>query len=187
MEHDSGILQHFSENNIKPLLYSWSLLETAFSEVLTAPQWLTFWDHVFINEISYLLCAVVAFIIIEKKHILLLSKGDEYYHFFHSQRPLDMAKFLNKIYYVLNTTSERNHPRQYLNMFTCLTCGIYPTFEEYPKDVVNFQVEHVNYLENQLKETKNLKDIMLKEQQRQMINKDIDIENEENRRMIGNL
>ncbi|XP_048523369.1 TBC1 domain family member 31 [Dendroctonus ponderosae] len=184
MEHDTVSLQHFAENDIKPITYSWSLLETAFSEVLTKPEWLIFWDHVFINEPGFLLCAVVAFISMNRKQFFLLKTEDEFCNFFHSQRPIEFKKFLKKTYFILNNTSGKNHPRQYLKPFASLTCGIYPAFDEYPKEIIDFQVEHINYLEEQLKETEKLREHVLRQQQKQT-EIDTDQKNEEERRKIA--
>lgn len=184
MEHDPASLQNFSVNDIKPITYSWALLETAFSEVLTTPEWLTFWDHVFINEPAFLLCAVVAFIAMNRKPCALLKTENDFCNFFHSQRPIEFKKFLKKTYFILNNTSGKNHPRQYLKPFASLTSGVYPAFDEYPKEVAEFQVEHINYIEGQLKETERLKDHVLRQQKKQT-ELDTEQKNEEERRRIG--
>ncbi|XP_050301171.1 TBC1 domain family member 31 [Anthonomus grandis grandis] len=184
IEHDSSLLQHFSHYNIKPVIYSWSLLESAFSEVLTTKEWLMFWDHVFINEPGFLLCAVVAFLIVQKKFIVMLNKLEDFLDFFHCQRPLEIRKLIAKTYWILKHTSDMNHPSQYLNAFTCLKCGIYPTFLEYPKDIINFQVEHLKILEGQLKDIEYMKENMLKEQKRQQIINEDEVRNEEDRRRL---
>ncbi|CAG9766198.1 unnamed protein product [Ceutorhynchus assimilis] len=184
MEHDALLLQHFSLHKIKPILYSWSLLETAFSELLTTQGWLMFWDHVFINEPAFLLCAVIAYLMLQRKQLLVLTKAEDFLHFFYSQRPLDTKTLITKTYHILNHTSSSNHPRQYLSMFTCLTCGSYPIFDEYPKEVVNFQVEHMNHLDHQLKETKSLRETILREKGKQTRLNEMAVKNEEDRRMI---
>ncbi|XP_030766298.1 TBC1 domain family member 31 [Sitophilus oryzae] len=167
MEHDALLLQHFSSYKISPNIYSWIILESAFSEVLTAPQWLKFWDHVFINEPAFLLCAVAAYNILQRKNLILIHQEQLFYDFFHRQTPIDVKKLISKSYNILNNTSNTNHPRQYLNMFTCLTCGKYPIFDQYPKEVVDFQSEHISYLQGQLEEIKKLKENTLKDKNRQ--------------------
>ncbi|KAF7275260.1 hypothetical protein GWI33_012029 [Rhynchophorus ferrugineus] len=185
MEHDITLMQHYADNNINANVYCWLLLESAFSEVLNATQWLKFWDHVFINEPAYLLCAVVAYNILQRKHLLLFTNEYQIQNFFHCQQPVDIKGLIKKTYIILNNTSITNHPRQYLEEFRGLSCGSYPIFEEYPKDVVNFQSEQITYLREQLKQIQNIKDELLTtniygENRYQ----EQEIKNEEERRMI---
>lgn len=185
MEHDFQLLHHFAQCDIKPIIYSWSLLETAFSEILTANDWLVLWDHIFVNEPSFLLCAVVAFIILQKKQLLTFTREEEFTNFFRSQSYQDVRMLIRKTHHILNNTSDKHHPRQYLQPFTCLECGQYPVFTEYPKEVINFQKEHVNLMENQLRKVDDLKRHVLDEVQRKRQNSEMEIKNEEDRRMIG--
>ncbi|KAL1513504.1 hypothetical protein ABEB36_002908 [Hypothenemus hampei] len=182
MEHNFILLQHFTYYTLKPTVYSWSLLETAFSEVLNASDWLKFFDHVFVNPPCFLLCAVVAFLLIHQKNLVLLTQEEELYEFIHTQQVMDFKKFIAKCYFIFNNTSTRNHPRQYLSEFECLNCGTYPIFEEYPRDVINFQIEHLDLLDQQLNEVKELnRDVKL---QKQNDYNDVELKQEENKRRI---
>ncbi|XP_076267585.1 TBC1 domain family member 31 isoform X3 [Rhynchophorus ferrugineus] len=185
MEHDITLMQHYADNNINANVYCWLLLESAFSEVLNAPQWLKFWDHVFINEPAYLLCAVVAYNILQRKHLLLFTNEYQIQNFFHCQQPVDIKGLIKKTYIILNNTSITNHPRQYLEEFRGLSCGSYPIFEEYPKDVVNFQSEQITYLREQLKQIQNIKDeLSTTNIYGENRYQEQEIKNEEERRMI---
>ncbi|XP_066139355.1 TBC1 domain family member 31 [Euwallacea fornicatus] len=183
IEHDVQILEHFSRYNVKPVTYAWRVLESAFSEVLSANEWLVLWDHIFVNEPSFLLCAVVAFIMLEKKHILCLTVEEEIANFFHLQTTINAKRLISKTNLILTNTSEKNHPRQYFNAFMCLEYGCYPIFTQYPKEVVNLQVKNINLLEQQLKNVRDLKYI-LKQKQKQFEESEMNIKNEEDRRII---
>lgn len=149
MEHDPDLLHHFSSHNITSNLYAWPLLETAFSEVLTAKEWLQFWDHVLTNEPSFLMCAVVSYNILHRDILFSFKTTSSTVYFFHNQNPNNTRKFLQKTYYILNHTSEKMHPRQYLEKFMGIEIGNYPLFVEYPKNTVDVQLEEIKVLNNQ--------------------------------------
>ncbi|XP_018563326.1 TBC1 domain family member 31 [Anoplophora glabripennis] len=150
MEHDPELLHHFSCQNITSNLYAWPLLETAFSEVLTAREWLQFWDHVLTSEPSFLLCAVVSYNILHRDILLSLKTTSNVEFFFHNQNPNSTRKFLQKTYHILNHTSEKMHPRQYLEKFNSIEIGNYPLFVEYPKTTVDVEMEQMKRVNNQL-------------------------------------
>lgn len=139
LEHDPELLNFFKSKNISPNLYFWSLLETAFSEVLSATEWLLLWDHVLTNEISFLHCAVVAYNIIQRNTLMTLECFEDFYSFFHSQNPVNMNRFIKMAYIVLKNTVENMHPRQYLEKFSPLDHRKYPIFTEYPKVIVEVE------------------------------------------------
>lgn len=150
MEHDPELLHYFSSHNITSNLYAWPLLETAFSEVLTANEWLQFWDHVLTNEPSFLMCAIVSYNVLHRDILFSMKTTASIEFFFHNQNPNNTRKFLQKTYYVLNHTSEKMHPRQYLDKFTGIEIGNYPLFVAYPKTTVDVQLEEIQVLNDRL-------------------------------------
>ncbi|KAJ8924255.1 hypothetical protein NQ315_007047 [Exocentrus adspersus] len=150
MEHDPELLHHLASLNITSNLYAWPLLETAFSEVLTSKEWLLFWDHILTNEPSFFLCAVVSYNILHRDTLFSLKMLAEADFFFHNQNPNNTKKFIQKTYYILNHTSNKLHPRQYLEGFKSIEAGNYPLFIGYPKDTVDLQLEQMKFLNNEL-------------------------------------
>lgn len=113
-------------------MYAWSLLEVAFSEVLTVKEWCIFWDHVISNEPSFLLLAVISYNVIHRNSLLSLKDQKDFELFYHSQNPLSFKLFIRKTYHFLNNITEDIHPRQYLKEFEPLSTGAYPIFVDFP-------------------------------------------------------
>ncbi|KRT83298.1 GTPase activator protein, partial [Oryctes borbonicus] len=139
LEHKPQLLHHFAKYEITSKIYAWPLLQTAFSEVLTARDWLILWDHILINEPSFFLLAVVAYNLINSHVLLKMNYGRDIKRFFYTQNFLDIKKLISTTYELLNNTSEKNHPRQYLNYFTPIEIGEYPQFNGYPTAVHTIQ------------------------------------------------
>ncbi|KAJ8963235.1 hypothetical protein NQ318_018701 [Aromia moschata] len=182
-EHEPELFNHLSSYNITANLYAWSLLETAFSEVLTASEWLTFWDHVLTNEPSFLICAVISYNIIHKNILTCLRNMEEFEFFYHNQNPNDIKKFIRKTYFILNNTSDRIHPKQYLAQFNCLDMGNYPLFLGYPKTIIDLHNEHAKELNTEMIDLERYENRLIKEAKRKWKESNVsEVEKEEVRR-----
>ncbi|XP_017769596.1 PREDICTED: TBC1 domain family member 31 [Nicrophorus vespilloides] len=136
MEHDSELVCHLHANAVTSKLYAWSLLKSAFSEIVCANDWLIIWDHIISNEPSFVLFAVAAYSLINRNY-LLAHKGLDYFNeFYHNQNPLDFKRFIAKIYQLLANTTENNQPRQYLDYF--IPRDTYPEFEGFPQSSLQY-------------------------------------------------
>ena len=51
-------------------MYTWPLLQTLFSEVLTRDEWLRLWDNVFSNHPGYLLLVITAYLTCSRHSLL---------------------------------------------------------------------------------------------------------------------
>ncbi|XP_034245969.1 TBC1 domain family member 31 isoform X2 [Thrips palmi] len=155
-EHDHDLVSMFCNAGVTSRQYAWSLLSTAFSEVLTSAQWKQLWDHVLSNPPWFLLFAVVAYNMCCRASLKTCSSKQDFDFFFQHQNPINMKYFLKKCYDLMEKTSSENHPRQYLKPFSPLSKGNYPVFSEFPKFIVNYQKEQRDAIrreeENILKE-----------------------------------
>ncbi|KAJ8966266.1 hypothetical protein NQ317_004484 [Molorchus minor] len=142
VEHDPELFYHFQYFNITTELYGWTLLETAFTEVLTASEWLILWDHILTNkeDPSFFLCATVSYNFVHKNILKSLKTLEEFEFFYHNQNPNDMKTFLNKTYYIMKNTSAKVYPGQYYRPFKYIENGKYPLFENYPKTMCNLYI-----------------------------------------------
>lgn len=66
--------QHLSS----PQIYAWPLLQTLLSEVFTKDEWLRAWDNIFSNHPSFLLCVVVAYVIVSRKVLLQCTRKEDF-------------------------------------------------------------------------------------------------------------
>ncbi|XP_045475466.1 TBC1 domain family member 31 [Harmonia axyridis] len=151
LEWDPELLRHINNHGITSKQYAWSLLESAFSEVLTSQSWFIFWDHILTNEPSFLICTVIGYNIIQRNILLNLKDTKEIENFYHKQNPLDMKKFLAKCYKIKEKTKPDIHPHKYLNMFTNLEKGVYPVFHGYPKVIIENETQKLSDLKNELR------------------------------------
>nr|CAD7398258.1 unnamed protein product [Timema poppensis] len=139
-EHDPELLDYLCQAKVSTQLYAWPLLHTAFSEVLVRNEWMAFWDHVFSNEPSFLLMAVVAYSITLRATVKSCKTTQDFEFLYSNPNPIDMKRFISKTYHLLNKTKDEIHPRQYLRDFEPLKKGAYPVFTGYPKNIVDYQV-----------------------------------------------
>ncbi|XP_046389147.1 TBC1 domain family member 31 isoform X2 [Ischnura elegans] len=170
--HDPSLLAFFVRKGVNTKVYAWPLLQVAFSEVLSNDEWLQFWDHVLVNEPSFLLAAIPAYCIISRTALLRCSNMDDFQLFFRNQNPLDMEKFISKVYFICGNTPTDFHPRQHLHLFQPLPKGdTYPVFSQYPKLLVDTNVDKLKRIQLEEKailsqEVKLLKELQEREEQR---------------------
>lgn len=161
LEHNPILLSHFTKYDVTSKEYAWPLLQTVFSEVLTAKDWLILWDHILTNEPSFFLFAAVAFNLINSTIVLKINITSDIEQFYHQQNLIDIKKLISKTYYLLNNTSEKNHPRQYLNYFAPIEIGVYPHFTGYPTATQSFpeksKVNKIGEVKRKIEESVKMK------------------------------
>ncbi|XP_071443932.1 TBC1 domain family member 31 [Hetaerina americana] len=146
--HDPDLLAFFVKNRVNTRMYAWPLLQVAFSEVLSNEEWLRLWDHILVNEPSFLLAAVPAYCIICRTALLKCRNMDDFKFFFRNQNPIDMEKFISKTYWICKNTPSEFHPRHHLHEFQPLPKGeTYPVFSQYPKILVDANVEKLKRIQ----------------------------------------
>ncbi|CAH1990953.1 unnamed protein product [Acanthoscelides obtectus] len=150
LEHDPMLLHHYSLHKVTAHIYAWPLLESAFSEVLTASEWLQLWDHILTYEVSFFHCVVVAYNIVQRHILLSFRRTEDFVLFFYNQNPVNMKRLLKVTFRILEETSKDNHPREFLTDFKGLDIGNYPLFTEYPKSVVEYQLEEERKIDEEL-------------------------------------
>ncbi|XP_041981929.1 TBC1 domain family member 31 [Aricia agestis] len=170
-EHDQKLLDHYCHHGVTSQTYALSILETAFSEVLTCSEWLILWDHIVSNEPAFILMAVVAYNIVQRSAIKKLSNFEEIEKFFHMQNPIDKKTFLKKTYVLLKTTPDDIHPKQFLNSFVSLkNDSSYQQFNGYPKATICLKLAKKE--RNKLKDNKGkgytLKELTTEKQEEQI-------------------
>lgn len=184
LEHDPRLLDHLMKNDVTSTTYAWSLLKVAFSETMSAQEWHIFWDHVLVNEPAFLLMAVVACNIINRSILLSLNNPSDFFRFYHSQNIPNMKQFLTKTYNLLDITSDRNHPRKYLNGFVGLQRGKYPTFHDYPKSLIDYKEDALRSFDDEEEELEFMKKRISEQKTEVKQNlKSIELQNEQNKRL----
>ncbi|RXM31286.1 hypothetical protein EOD39_7172 [Acipenser ruthenus] len=137
--HDKELLQHLVNCGVTSQLYAWPLLETLFSEVLTREEWLKLFDNVFSNHPSFLLMAVVSYVICSRAPLIHCTLKDDFEYFFHHRNNLDINAMIKETYRLMDSTPTDLHPQRMLSDFEPLTRGQYPVFNKYPTFIVEYQ------------------------------------------------
>nr|CAD7432689.1 unnamed protein product [Timema monikensis] len=166
-EHDPDLLEYLCQAKVTSQLYAWPLLHTAFSEVLVKNEWMAFWDHVFSNEPSFLLMAVVAYNITLRATVKSCKTTQDFEFFYSNPNPIDIKRFISKTYHLLKKTKDEIHPRQYLRDFEPLNKGAYPVFTGYPKNIVDYQARHLEQIQEEEAEMVREKQAVSKERAEQ--------------------
>ncbi|XP_064599017.1 TBC1 domain family member 31-like isoform X2 [Liolophura sinensis] len=139
--HDRDLLQHFVKYKVTSQIYAWPLLESLFSEVLTREEWLSLFDNVFSNHLSFLLMAVVAYATCARGPLLQCRELDDFKYFFHHRNSVDIRHMIKEAYRLWEATPSDIDPKNLLEEYTPLTKGQYPVFNKYPKFIVDYQVQ----------------------------------------------
>lgn len=190
LEHDPALLNHFIKKQVTAKVYAWSLMESLFSEVFTADKWFIFWDHVLTNEPAFLLCAIVAYNIQQRITLLSLNETNTFDCFYRNRNqsnPIDMKRFVAKTYSILNNTSERMHPRKYLDRFQRIPVNqTYPSFcHNYPKMSIVDAYQKAQNIDH--RKAVHVDGIEVIRRQTELLGKleAIDVEQEETKRLYG--
>lgn len=149
LEHDSDLLNHFTVHNVTSKIYGWPLLESAFSEVFTLPQWYRLWDHILSNEPAFLLAVVAAYSIVQRQALMFIESLTDFEGFYRKQNVVDIKRLITKSYALFNSTTDKNHPRRYLENFKSLEVGPYPNFTGFPKILMDFEFGELNELKKE--------------------------------------
>ncbi|XP_054279189.1 TBC1 domain family member 31-like [Macrosteles quadrilineatus] len=142
---DNQLMAHFNRCHVTADLYVWSLLETAFYEVLGWKEWQQLWDHVLSNHPALLLFFVVAFNITCRSSLMNLHDIEDFEHFYHTEVMINMNQLISKCYQLWTDTRADKHPKHQLTSYKPLLSGnMYQIFTDYPKHLLDNQLEKLS-------------------------------------------
>ncbi|KAH9138901.1 hypothetical protein AeRB84_016791 [Aphanomyces euteiches] len=145
-ERDPQLHAHFSSHQISPEDYGWSLVSTAFSEVLTRDDWLCLWDNLFAfwDKPSLLWAAVLAFLHQVRSTLLHASSSTAIQATFRQQQPIQTKHFIANLHSIEMTTLAKVVGDDDATKYFPLSLGQYPVFKRYPSFVVDYQIQERN-------------------------------------------
>eukprot|EP00501_MAST-03F_sp_TOSAG23-6_P000809 GSMAST32.ASY1.ANO1.839.1 assembled CDS len=158
ISHDATLHRHFTDIGIAADEYCWPMLQSAFSEVLTRPQWLKLWDNLIANwrEPSLFPLCALAYIRIFRTALLGCHTAEEVRQFLRRQNAIDVRR-LWKMSQLLLRTSKEIPSAVEEDLGKCggagssiepiLSRGQYPLFIGFPKAVVDFQAARRKQIE----------------------------------------
>ena len=160
-EHDPQLHEHFKQHQVTAQTYAWSLVRTLFTEILTRDEWMRLWDHLFTkaSDPTLLYVAVYAYLQYFRTVILSASDAMSIDAIFHRQNAINMNSYLNLFYKlkdggafdILLQPSQQeidvdgnvistDKSKVQIALWP-LPQGQYPVFSNYPKYVVDFQLQ----------------------------------------------
>lgn len=137
---DPKLMSFYMRSNITSKTFAWSIVQTAFAEVLDTVQWLQLWDHLITNTPEFMVFAVVAYNLAQRPVIMRLETREEIETFFRDQNLIDMKRLLRTTYSLATKCPEALHPKQYIRPFESLLSPVYQKFYNYPRAAVDKSV-----------------------------------------------
>eukprot|EP00118_Oscarella_pearsei_P013637 m.110556 g.110556 ORF g.110556 m.110556 type:complete len:703 (+) comp37405_c0_seq10:35-2143(+) len=119
--HDNSLLHHFSQMKVTAQLYAWPLMQSLLSEVLLKQEWLQLWDHLFSHHPSYLLYAVVAYLVVCRSVLLKCQSPDDVEQALKRQLSVNINTLVKEMRVIQKTTPEALKPEQLLDSFESLS------------------------------------------------------------------
>ena len=115
--------------------YAWSLLQSAFSEVLSKAEWLKLWDNIFGNfqHPGFLLAVVAAYTVYFRTTLLTIQRKEDFGRFYHRQNALDLTKLLILAHTFLRKYASLFSDFHPSRAFPIPRGSTYPAFENYPR------------------------------------------------------
>ncbi|XP_017124620.1 TBC1 domain family member 31 [Drosophila elegans] len=138
---DAQLCKFYKSQEILAKDYAWSLLSTAFSEVLEEQQWLSLWDNIVSEQPWFPVFLVVAYNLIHREVIIRLPDKRSVLSFFHEQNPVDIGKLLSKARRLMAKCELALHPQRFMQRFNAIPKGVYPKFLKYPSEWIEQQEE----------------------------------------------
>ena len=140
-------------------VHAWTLLQSAFSEVLSRHEWLKLWDHFLSGPPIFMQCFVSAFMIYFRGTIMSAPNKEELHLFLRRSEAVDVNQILLMAYEL-----KRSCERDTVWKLSPLKKGdSYPIFSFYPEQLVNFQInqyERLSTEEEDLRKRRHLVDGM---------------------------
>ncbi|XP_017070305.1 TBC1 domain family member 31 [Drosophila eugracilis] len=138
---DEELCQFYNSQDIAPKDFAWSLLSTAFSEVLEEQHWLSLWDNIVSEPPWFPVFLVVAYNVIHREIVIRLPDKRSVLMYFRDQNPVDISKLLFKARKLMAKCELALHPQRFMEHFRPIPKGVYPKFLKYPSEWIEKQEE----------------------------------------------
>lgn len=134
------LTQFYRHRSIDSRIYAWSLMRSAFTEILSEFQWFMLWDHIVSQPAYFLIFIIVAFNCIQQGAIQQLESVTEICTFFMEPTTINLKYWLRKSYELMESCPTNLHPKQYIAQFICLgQQNGYQKILNYPTEAIEKQ------------------------------------------------
>lgn len=137
IDHFSPALSKFyRHHSVNSQIYAWTLMRTAFTDILAEFQWFMLWDHIVSQPAYFMVFLIVAFNCTQYESIVRLKSSTEIRAFFTEPTTINMKLWLRKSYEMMDKCPMALHPKQFIEQFICL--GVEQ--EQYRK-ILNYPID----------------------------------------------
>lgn len=141
--YEPSLMEFYRRHSIDSTVYAWSMLQTAFSEVLEEFQWRQIWDHILSGPSYFLVFITVAFNTTQRLAIVQLKNPKEIKRFFDEPSTINLRFWIRCAYYLMDHCPANLHPKQYMPNFVSLNSNDdqYRRISNYPQDIFNERIQ----------------------------------------------
>lgn len=148
---EPGLMQFYKANFVNANVYGWSLVQSAFTEVLDDLQWLQLWDNVVSQPPEFLLFCVVAYNVLLKSSIMRLESITAVENFFEEQTNLNVLRIITKAEELMKQCPTELLPRHFMTPMKPLHSDQYQKLTNYPKILVEKISTNSNCVQNEVR------------------------------------
>lgn len=133
------LIQFYRHHSVDGQVYAWTLMRTAFTEILAEFQWFMLWDHIVSQPAYFMIFIIVAFNCIQHDSIVRLTSTAQIRAFFTEPTTINMKFWLRKSYELMEKCPIELHPKQFIEKF----CGLGEQNGQYCK-ILNYPIDEFN-------------------------------------------
>lgn len=138
---DPQLMKFYRSKNIPSSIYVWSLIESAFTDILTTEQWLSFWDHVLVQPPYFLVFCLVSLNTSLRNLIQQQISLLDVELLFSERIPfIDINNVIQLAINIMETCPPELHPGSYFHPFRSLESVQYQPRFSVPRKVVKSSV-----------------------------------------------
>lgn len=115
-----ALIKFYRHHSVDSQIYAWTLMRTAFTEILAEFQWFMLWDHIVSQPAYFMIFLIVAFNCIQYESIVRLKSATEIRAFFIEPTTINVKFWLRKSYEMMEKCPMQLHPKQFIEQFICL-------------------------------------------------------------------
>lgn len=145
------LMQFYKANLVTANVYGWSLLRSAFTEVLDDVQWLQLWDNVISQPPEFLLFCVVAYNVLLKSSIMRLESNAAIENFFEELNIINILRIITKAEELMEFCPTDLRPQNFMSSMAPLHPTQYQKLTNYPKVMMKKSLTNSNSAQNEVR------------------------------------
>lgn len=134
---DPQLMKFYRSKKVTSSIYAFALIQSAFTEILTTDQWLSFWDHVLMQPPYFLIFCLVTLNVSLRTNIMHLNNASDIELFFAERNStIDTNLIINHACSLMETCPSELHPRPYFHPHRSLGMVHYQPSFAFPRRLI---------------------------------------------------